>query len=465
MPKTQDLKISEAITAAYSQYGVSVKVTPYRSFGASEYIFEVQPLAGTRVRSITDFSEDVKFCLHLPVFVVFKEDTHIYIRVCDSDIRHNELIPMLCKIKPLKSDPQLKIALGYDMMGNAVYDYLNKMPHLLIAGATNSGKSVALKSLVLSIAYKLPAQFVNMVIVDVDGKSLSFFEDLPHLSYPIVHDKDECQYVIDEVHKEMTRRLTLDESEIRMLPYLVCIIDEFAHVSELCAGGINDTVSDILRLGRKVKLHMVLATQSSTKKALGIEDNNITAKIAFRCADYHESITAINSSGAEKLTGDGDMLYKPYNSVNLEHLQGALISDSDCIRMVNEIKNGRHIFDWKFTIPDIDPLIRSVMRDDPELGSRTDNNANQELVDIIMWVLGRNEVSVNGLKEKFQMGNRANNFIDKLCEFGIVSEKFAKKPRTVIPQSVEDLSENVKDFLNNGGITDEQIQTVFENRT
>lgn len=159
------------------------------------------------------------------------------------------------------------------------------------------------------------------------------------------------------------------------------------------------------------------------------------------------------------------MLYKPYNSVNLEHLQGALISDSDCIRMVNEIKNARHIFDRKFTIPDMNPLMRSVMSDDPELGSSTDKKPDQELVNIIMWVLGRNEVSVNGLKEKFQMGNRANNFIDKLCEFGIVSEKFAKKPRNVLPQSVEDLSEDVKDLLNNGGITDEQIQTVLENRT
>lgn len=210
---------------------------------------------------------------------------------------------------------------------------------------------------------------------------------------------------------------------------------------------------------------MVLAAQSSTKKALGIEDNNITARIAFRCADYHESICAINASGAEKLIGNGDMLYKPYDSTNLEHLQGAFISDSECIKMVNEIINGRHIFDRKFIIPNIDPLTQSVMKDDPELGSSTGKQPNQELANIIMWVLGRNEVSVNGLKEKFLMGNRANIIMDKLCKFGIVSEKFAKKPRNVVPKSVEDLSEDVKNLLNNGGITDEQIQTVLENRT
>lgn len=215
MPKTQAVIISKAITAAYSQYGVSIKVTPYKSFGASENIFKVQPLAGTRVRSITDFSEDVKICLHFPVFVVFEEGTHIYIRVCNSDIRHNELIAILCKIKPLKSDPQLKIALGYDMMGNGVYDYLNKMPHLLVTGSTCSGKSVALKSLILSLTYKLPAQFVNLIIFDVEGKSLSIFEGLPHLSYPIIQDIDECQYVIDAVYNEMERRLKLDETEIK----------------------------------------------------------------------------------------------------------------------------------------------------------------------------------------------------------------------------------------------------------
>lgn len=465
MPKTQAVIISKAITAAYFQYGVSIKVTPYKSFGASENIFKVQPLAGTRMRSITDFSEDVKICLHFPVFVVFEEGTHIYIRVCNSDIRHNELIPMLCKIKPLKSDPQLKIAFGYDMMGNMVFDYLNKMPHLLVTGSTCSGKSVALKSLILSLTYKLPAQFVNLVIFDVEGKSLSIFEGLPHLSYPIIQDIDECQYVIDAVYNEMKRRLELDETEIKELPYLVCIIDEFAHISEQCDEDFTNTISEILRLGRKVKLHMVLAAQSSTKKALGIEDNNITARIAFRCADYHESICAINASGAEKLIGNGDMLYKPYDSTNLEHLQGAFISDSECIKMVNEIINGRHIFDRKFIIPNIDPLTQSVIKDNPELGSITGKQPNQELANIIMWVLGRNEVSVNGLKEKFLMGNRANIIMDKLCKFGIVSEKFAKKPRNVVPKSVEDLSEDVKNLLNNGGITDEQIQTVLENRT
>lgn len=464
MPKTRAVMISKAITAAYSQYNVSVRVTPCKSLGEGEFIFEVQPLAGTKVRSITDLAEDVNICLHFPVFLVFKEDTHVYIRVCTSDIRHNKLIPLLRNIKPRIPNPQLKFALGYDMMGNGVYDYLNRMPHLLIAGATNSGKSVALKSLILSLAYKLPAQYVNMVIVDVEGKSLSLFEGLPHLSYPVVHDKDECIYVIDEVHREMTRRLELDNAEINMLPYLVCIIDEFAHVSEQCNWAINNTVSDILRLGRKVKLHMVLATQSATKRSLSIEDNNITARIAFQCADFRESIAAINKAGAENLIGDGDMLYSPYNSGKLEHLQGAYIFDNDIIEMVNDIKGERHILDRKFTIPEMDPLLRSVMKDEPEFVSSTDKHPDQELAKIILWILGRNDVSVSGLKDKFRMGNRANTIMNKLYEFGIVSEKNANFPRTVVPKTIDDLSEDVKRLLNNSNITDEELVSVFNGR-
>lgn len=464
MPKTRAVMISKAITAAYSQYDVAVRVTLCKSLGEGEFIFEVQPLAGTKVRSITELAEDANICLHFPVFVVFKEDTHVYIRVCTSDIRHNKLIPLLRNIKPLIPDPQLEIALGYDMMGNGVYDYLNQMPHLLIAGATNSGKSVAFKSLILSLAYKLQAKYVNMVIVDVEGKSLSLFEGLPHLSYPVVHDKDECIYVIDEVHREMTRRLELNNAEINMLPYLVCIIDEFAHVSELCNGAINGTVSDILRLGRKVKLHMVLATQSATKRSLGIEDNNITARIAFQCADFRESICAINRAGAEKLTGKGDMLYMPYNSTELEHLQGAFVSDEDRIRMVEEIKNARHFLDNKFTIPEASPLTLSIMKDDSELGSRTDNDPDKELANVILWILGRSEVSVNGLKEKFFMGNRANSIIDKLCKLGVVSKKIAKKPRKVLLNSAEEIPEDVMKLLKNGGITNEDISSAFENR-
>lgn len=464
MPKTRADMISKAITVAYSQYNVYVRVTPYKSLGEGEFIFEVQPLEGTKVHLITDLAEDVNICLHFPVFLVFKEDTHVYIRVCTSDIRHNELIPLLRKINPLIPNPQLEFALGYDMMGNGVYDYLNKMPHLLIAGATNSGKSVALKSLILSLAYKLQARYVNMVIVDIEGKSLSLFEDLPHLSYPVVHDKDEYIYVIDEVHKEMTRRLELDNAEINMLPYLVCIIDEFAHVSEQCDWAINDTVSDILRLGRKARLHVVLATQSATKRALGIEDNNITARIAFQCADFRESISAINKAGAEKLTGDGDMLYSPYNSSKLEHLQGAYISDNDIIEMVNEIKGERHILDRKFIIPEMDPLLKSVMMDDPEFGSSTDKSPDQELAKIILWILGRNDVSVSGLKDKFRMGNRANTIMNKLYEFGIVSDKNANFPRKVVPETIDDLSEDVKRLLNNSNITYEELASVFNGR-
>lgn len=464
MPKTRADMISKAITVAYSQYNVSVRVTPCKSLGEGEFIFEVHPLAGTKVHLITDLAEDVNICLHFPVFLVFKEDTHVYIRVCTSDIRHNELIPLLRKIKPLIPDPQLEIALGYDMMGNGVYDYLNQMPHLLIAGATNSGKSVALKSLILSLTYKLPAQYVNLVIFDIGGRSLSDFDGLPHLSYPIVQDIDECQYVIDKVYNEMERRLDLDENEIKELPYLVCVIDEFLNISEQCTWVFTDTISKILRLGRKVKLHMVLAVQSSTKKSLDIEDNNITARIAFKCAGYHESICAINRAGAEKLTGKGDMLYMPYNSTELEHLQGAFVSDEDRIRMVEEIKNARHFLDNKFTIPEASPLTLSIMKDDSELGSRTDNDPDKELANVILWILGRSEVSVNGLKEKFFMGNRANSIIDKLCKLGVVSEKFAKKPRKVLLNSAEEIPEDVMKLLKNGGITDEDISSAFENR-
>lgn len=436
----------------------------FKTIGANEYIYEVQPIKGTKVKNIFESADDVKVQLHIPIFVVFKQDTRIYIRACSSNVKHNQFIPIIEHIRPNKADPQLKIAMGYDMMGSIVYDNLNKMPHLLITGSTNSGKSVFLMSLILSLTYKFPAQYVNLVIFDIGGRSLSDFDGLPHLSYPIVQDIDECQYVIDKVYNEMERRLDLDENEIKELPYLVCVIDEFLNISEQCTWVFTDTISKILRLGRKVKLHMVLAVQSSTKKSLEIEDNNITARIAFKCAGYHESICAINRAGAEKLTGKGDMLYMPYNSTELEHLQGAFVSDEDRIRMVEEIKNARHFFDNKFIIPEASPLTLSIMKDDSELGSRTDNDPDKELANVILWILGRSEVSVNGLKEKFFMGNRANSIIDKLCKLGVVSEKFAKKPRKVLLNSAEAIPEDVMRLLKNGGISDEDISSAFENR-
>lgn len=447
----------------YFQLKAKVLIRPYKIISENEFIFKVHPVEGTRVQSIFSLADDVKTRLYIPIFAVFKEGPHIYIRICLSCIIHNQLLPMLDSIHPDSICPHLRIALGYDMMCNMVFDDLDKMPHLLITGASGSGKSVSIKCLLISLAYKLPVQYVNLVIFDVGGGSLLDFKDLPHLSYPIVQKLEECQYVIESIYAEMERRLTLNNEEVRVLPDIVCVIDEFVNLSEQLEK-FSDTVSDILRRGRKVKIHMVLAAQSSSKGALNIEVNNITARIAFQCANYHESISAITRAGAEKLTGNGDMLYKPHNTTELEHLQGVYISDSECVKMVHEIKEARHLFDNKFVIPDANPLL-SVMKDDPELGSHCDNNADQELLEIIMWVLGRNEVSAKALKENFMMGNRANTYIDKLCEFEIITEKYAKKPRKVIPASINDLSEDVLTLFYDNGITDEEINSAFEKRT
>lgn len=226
--ETMSVLIKE-IEDHYFQLKAKVLIRPYKIISENEFIFKVHPVEGTRVQSIFSLADDVKTRLYIPIFAVFKEGPHIYIRICLSCIIHNQLLPMLDSIHPDSICPHLRIALGYDMMCNMVFDDLDKMPHLLITGASGSGKSVSIKCLLISLAYKLPVQYVNLVIFDVGGGSLLDFKDLPHLSYPIVQKLEECQYVIESIYAEMERRLTLNNEEVRALPAIVCVIDEFVN--------------------------------------------------------------------------------------------------------------------------------------------------------------------------------------------------------------------------------------------
>lgn len=458
----KDFKMERHIKNAYRDYGVNITLHLIKIIDDDHYIFEVQLEDDTLESAVFKRAVEVMSKLHIPLIITFKEHSRIFLRISLNKNINCPLIPMLNYIQHTKSNHPLTFALGYDLMHNMVYDNLNEMPHLMCTGATSSGKSVSLLSIIISLAYTLPVQYVNFVIFDVGGTSLSCFEELPHLSYPIVKELNECLYVIEKLSCEMNRRLMLSQNELDSLPSIVCVIDEFVYLSEHCPIEFCDMVSDILRRGRKSKIHMVLATQSSQKNELKIAVNNITAKMAFKCSNYYESIAAINSSGAEKLLGKGDMLYKPYDSVNLERLQGAYISNEECCQLVKEIADAMHIYDLQFIIPK--PNLSLLSPNIPEVAHNIKAQQNNELSNIIMWVLENDEVSVDRLKKNFSKGNIANNIMQQLCEYGLVSEPFAKRPRKVLPKSLNDISQEVIDLLNNNGISHEMISTVLENK-
>ncbi len=463
-------KMQRKIEEHYNSQGVPIKVK-CKSFMQKydRYIFKITFKPGAKESLVFERASDIKTALQLPLFQPFREDLGIYLAVSEKDIRQNSLFEMLNSQEFRNSKERLPIAIGYDLIGRMVFDDLVKMPHALYAGSTNSGKSVGLINLVLSLVVKQPVRRCNLILFDIGADSLGVFEAVPHLSHRIVKDTDTGVYVIGKLVEEMERRINLDHDELVKEPAIVCVIDEQASFingiqNKDQSGEIQNAISDILRRGRHGKIHMVFATQNPTIKNILVEISNVTARMAYKCAKYQNSIAILGVSGAEKLSGKGAMLYQSSEYPGPVYLQGAYMHPDEVKRIVERVKSAEHDMGNKFVIPELD-FPGLLMQATAELGPKSSGrNGRKELVDIIIWTLKHDTISASQIMDKFKMGNRAYSIVEWLFEAGIVSDKNAKQPRKVIPQSFDDISEDVLKLLLNNGFSDEVIASTFHDR-
>lgn len=464
-------KLMQKIARHYSCHGVHIKLILIAVVGNDErFIFQIKLKPGTKENMIFDRASDIRTALQLPLFQPFKDGLNICLAVSEKSFTQNSLWKMLTSQKFRESKDWLPIALGYDMRCGMLFDDLGKMPHAMYAGSTGSGKSIGLICLILSLIFKQPVSKVNLLLFDVGANTMEPFEGIPHLSHPIVKETIIGIYVISSLVDEMERRIKLSHEELRKLPAVVCVIDEYVSLisniqEKQLSHYLANSISNLLRRGRHAKIHMVLATQDPTIKNMKVDVGNITARMAFMCAKYHNSITVLGEGGAEKLPGKGAMLYKSNEHPNPIHLQGAYMSSDEIKRLVARINSADHDVSNKFLIPEIVPevlpLASESLDDTPIIDSRKRN----ELVDIIMWVLERNTVSASQTMRQFSMGNRANCIIDKLFEMGIVSGKDANKPRKVLPQTIEDIPTETVEFLTKNGVSTDEIVAALEQRS
>lgn len=349
-------------------------------------------------------------------------------------------------------------------MGKPVIEDLDKMVHAMYVGAPGSGKSVGLLCLILSLVCAHPASEVNLVVFDIGSDTLDVLEGLPHLSYPIVKDRDEGIYVIQSLRNEMERRYNLERSQRCDLPAIICVMDEFNSFIGNNRKEAADNISNLLRRGRKAMLHSVLATQDSRNQRMVVEIGNITTRMAFKVDRYQTSTAIINHGGAEKLPGNGAMLYQSTEYPDSIYVQGSYISDSEAAQLVERIKATELDLSNKFVIPEYSKPDLPASFDVPADAVQTVNKEKQEFASIILWTLKHEEISALQIKEQFRMGNRVIEIMDKLCEFGLISEKFANQPRRVLPQSVEDIPGKVMNFLMCQGKSVEDVATALSRR-
>lgn len=461
-------KIGRKIESHYESHGVALKLTLREVISEEErLIFDVKIKKGTKERLVFERASDIKVALGLQLFQPFKESISILLAVSERPVTENRLLKMLASLAFQRSKMRIPLALGYDMRGAMHFADLVKFPHAMYGGATNSGKTIGLQSLILSIAFKQPVRNANLILIDTGARGLNIFKDLPHLSCPIVNDEGTAVRVMQSLTKEMERRILLPTEELRLLPAIICVMDECISLINSLSGkeknALTSALSSLLRRGRHSKIHMFLATQEPSKRSMKINLNNVNARMAFTCSDVYSSLSLLGEGGAEKLLGNGAMLFKSPEHPKPVCLQGAFVSTYDVEQILSRITSETHDFSTKFIIEESEqlpmPIVEASVVDQRPLKDNT------EFVEIIMWALNRKSISTLQIQREFRMGNRAADLVEKLSEMKLISDKFANLPRVVLPQHIDEIPFEVTKFLAENGVSVDDIATAIQKRS
>lgn len=414
--------------------------------------YEIQPAPGIKVSRITGLSNDIALALAtsdirmeapipgkaaIGIEVPNRNKTSVYLR-------------SLIESKEYKSvNTNVPFALGKDIAGKNIIAAIDKMPHLLIAGATGSGKSVCINSLIMSILFKAKPDEVKLILVDPKVVELSVYNGLPHLLIPVVTDPRKAANALNWAVSEMTNRYKIfAQNSVRDLssynekmvkegnekmPQIVIVIDELADLMTVASSEVEEYITRIAQLARACGMHLVIATQRPSVDVItGVIKANIPSRIAFAVSSHIDSRTILDTGGAEKLLGKGDMLYHPIGLPKPIRIQGTFISDDEIKRVVENIKAQQ--IEIKFGKQN--EIINEI-----EKSPKQNEDVDEFLEQAVEMVVNDGQASASYIQRKFKVGYaRAARIIDQLEERGIVGGHEGSKPRKVLI-SKEELDE------------------------
>jgi len=430
-------------------FGVSAKVENV-SVGPTITRYELKPAEGVRVSKIANLSDDIALNLaaesiRIEAPIPGKQAVGIEIPNKEKDMVVLRDIIDSQKFKDSKS--KLAFAVGKDAAGETIVADIAKMPHVLIAGSTGSGKSVCINTLITSIIYKAKPSEVKLVMVDPKVVELSVYNGIPHLLIPVVTDPKKAAGALAWAVQEMVNRYHLfAEKNVRdiagynealekegieeKLPQIVIIIDELADLMMVAAKDVEDAICRLAQMARAAGMHLVIATQRPSVDVItGVIKANIASRIAFAVTSGVDSRTILDSIGAEKLLGKGDMLFYPSGTIKPQRIQGAFISDSEVEKIVTFLKNngGPSYSD------DILEKIERANTTDQELEADEDDETDEFLIEAIDMAVEMGQASASGLQRRFKIGyTRAGRIIDQMEARGIISGYEGSKPRKVL---------------------------------
>lgn len=413
--------------------------------GSSVTRYEVQPAVGVKVSSITKLADDIALNLRaksIRIEAPIPGKAAVGIEVENEKPDMVSIRELIDSKEFRNSASKISFAVGKDISGRNVIANLKEMPHLLIAGATGSGKSVCINTIITSLLYKASPDEVKLILIDPKVVELGNYNGIPHLLVPVVTDPKKAAAALNWAVNEMTQRykffaeesvkdldsynelMRANQEPDKVLPKIVIIIDELADLMMVAPSQVEESICRLAQLARAAGMHLIVATQRpSVDVVTGLIKANIPSRIAFSVSSQVDSRTILDVGGAEKLLGKGDMLYSPVGENKPLRIQGPYISDSETARIIDFVKKqGENGYD--------ESVIQTI--ETPEK-SQYGEVSDELTEDAIAFILKQKKASVSMLQRRFRIGyNRAASIIDEIEARGIISPADGSKPRQVL---------------------------------
>ncbi len=449
-------------------FGVKVTVTDI-SQGPAVTRYELQPEAGVKVSRIVNLADDIKLNLaatDIRIEAPIPGKAAVGIEVPNKE---NAMVALrdLLESKEFQSFPEnLAFAVGKDIAGKTVVTDIAKMPHMLIAGSTGSGKSVCINTLIMSILYKASPDDVKMIMVDPKVVELSVYNGIPHLLIPVVTDPKKAAAALHWGVAEMTDRYKkFADFNVRdmkgynkkvasmegaadapaKLPQIVIIVDELADLMMVAPGEVEESICRLAQLARAAGIHLIIATQRPSVDVItGLIKANMPSRVAFAVSSGVDSRTILDMNGAEKLLGKGDMLFYPQGYPKPARVQGAFVSDKEVGDVVDFLKNQAigNVYS-----EDIQEQIQSMGSGAPGGGGGASSNRDEYFVEAGRFIIDKDKASIGLLQRAFKIGfNRAARIMDQLYEAGVVGDEEGTKPRKIL-MSMEEFEQYIEEYV------------------
>jgi S-DNA-T family DNA segregation ATPase FtsK/SpoIIIE len=428
-----------------ASFGVSAKVINV-THGPTVTRYELQPSAGVKVSRIVNLSDDIALNLAAPgirIEAPIPGKAAIGIEVPNKEVNMVRIRDVIESREFSQHPSRVSFAVGKDVSGDIIVADIAKMPHLLIAGATGSGKSVCINSLIVSLLYKASPEEVKLLMIDPKVVELGIYNGIPHLLIPVVTEPKKAAGALNWAVQEMVNRYkTFADKQVRdikgynelvsktgegqPMPQIVIIIDELADLMMVAPNDVEDAICRLAQMARAAGMHLVIATQRPSVDVItGVIKANIPSRISFAVSSQIDSRTILDMAGAEKLLGRGDMLLHPVGKPKPVRVQGACITDAEVEKVVDFVKaQGEALYN--------DDIIEEINSDDTPVDNN-DSDADELLPKAIELVIDAGQASVSLIQRKFKVGYaRAARIVDQMEERGIVGGFEGSKPRQIL---------------------------------